>query len=72
MTKDPAGEMRKLYEHFHLEGWNALRPRLQTYLASINGYETNKYQMTSEQRATVTKRWKEVIERYGYDVRGEG
>ena len=66
LTKDPTGEMRKLYDHFHLPGFGEFLPRLQSYLASINGYETNKYQVTPEQRAVIAKRWAEVIARYGY------
>ena len=66
LTKDPAGEMRKLYDHFHFGGYAEFLPRLQSYLASVNGYETNKYQVTPEQRAAIGKRWGEVIARYGY------
>ena len=42
-------------------------PRLQAYLASVKGYETNKYQLTEEQRAEITRRWSDVIQRYGYE-----
>jgi hypothetical protein len=66
LTKDPTCEMRKLYDHFHLPGFGEFLPRLQSYLASINGYETNKYQVTPEQRAVIAQRWGEVIARYGY------
>jgi hypothetical protein len=66
LTKDPTGEMRKLYDHFRLPGFGEFLPRLQSYLASVNGYETNKYQVTPEQRAVIAQRWGEVIARYGY------
>ena len=62
----PPQQARKLYEHFHLGGWEEYLPRLQDYLAGTKGYETNKYQLTPEQRATIAKRWGEVIARYGY------
>jgi len=39
---------------------------LQEYLATIKGYETNKYQLSEEQRAIVAQRWDAVIKRYGY------
>jgi hypothetical protein len=68
LIKDPAGAMRKLYDHFHLGGFDVLLPRLQAYFAGMKDYETNKYQITQEQRAIVTKRWAEVIARYGYSV----
>jgi hypothetical protein len=66
LVRDPAGEMRKLYDHFNLGGFNEVLPRLKSYLASVNGYQTNRYQLTPEQRSLITKRWGEVIKRYGY------
>jgi hypothetical protein len=66
LTKDPVGAMRKVYEHFNLGGFADYLPRLQAYLASVNGYETNRYRITPEQRTLISKRWRDVIERYGY------
>jgi len=66
LIKDPEGEMKKIYDHFQLGGFEQYLPRLQEYLASIKGYETNKYELTEEQKARITLRWSAVIERYGY------
>src|ERR1019366_4470876 len=66
LIKDPTGEMKKIYDHFQLAGFEQYLPRLQEYLASVKGYETNKYQLTDEQRIEITKRWGDVIRRYGY------
>jgi hypothetical protein len=66
LTSSPVEQMRKLYEHFNLGGWDDYLPRLQAYLAGTKGYETNKYDLAPEQRALVTKAWGEVIVRYGY------
>jgi hypothetical protein len=60
--------MKKIYDHFHLAGFEAYLPRLREYLASIKGYETNKYELTDEQRAQIASRWGDVIRRYGYAV----
>jgi len=67
LIADPAGTMKKIYDYFQLGGFERCLPRLQGYLASIKGYETNKYQLTNEQRLEITKRWGVVIRRYGYD-----
>jgi omega-hydroxy-beta-dihydromenaquinone-9 sulfotransferase len=69
LVKDPAGEMRKLYAHFGLAGFEAYLPQLQEYLANVKGYETNKYRLTEAQRSLVTRRWGDVIRRYGYAIR---
>jgi len=66
LLRDPAGQLRALYVHLNLDGFEAFLPRLEEYLATIKGYETNRYQLTTEQRAEVTRRWGKVIDRYGY------
>lgn len=66
LTRDPASEMKKIYDHFQFGGFERYLPRLQDYLSSVKGYETNKYQLTDEQRAAIAKRWGDVIRRYGY------
>ena len=66
LVKDPAGQMRQVYEALELGGYDAYRPRLEEYLQAQSGYETNKYQMTDADRAEVRQRWGDVIERYGY------
>ncbi len=66
LIKDPAGAMKKIYDHFQLGGFEQYLPRLQAYLATVKGYETNKYDLSNQQRAAIAQRWKAVIERYGY------
>jgi hypothetical protein len=66
LIRDPVGQMRLLYERLALGGFEEYRPRLERYLESIAGYETNRYELTPEQRAAVTGRWGDVIRRYGY------
>jgi hypothetical protein len=66
LVKDPVARMRDLYEHFQLGGFDAYLPRLEQYLASIKGYETNRYQLTQEQKAKISQRWGKVIQRYAY------
>lgn len=67
LTRDPVNELRKMYDHFQLGGFNQFLPPLQDYLATIKGYETNRYQLSEQERAEVTKRWGKVIRQYGYD-----
>jgi omega-hydroxy-beta-dihydromenaquinone-9 sulfotransferase len=66
LVKDPVGEMLRLYEALELGEFDRFRPRLEAYLATVKDYETNRYEMTPEQRAEVTRRWGDVIWRYGY------
>ena len=63
---DPEGQLRQLYGHLGLDGFEEYLPRLRKYLAEHAHYATNTYELTAEQRAIVTERWGEVIRRYGY------
>jgi hypothetical protein len=69
LVKDSAGEMRRAYEALGLGGFDDYRPHLDEYLASTRGYEPNKYTLSDADRAEVTRRWGDVIRRYGYEVR---
>src|SRR5262245_9334446 len=50
LIRDPVGEMRKVYDELELDGFQVLRPRIEDYLRQNAGYETNKYELTPEQR----------------------
>jgi hypothetical protein len=66
LVRDPAGELEKVYDGLELGGFDAARPRVEEYLRQNAGYETNRYELTPAQRATITERWGDVIRRYGY------
>lgn len=67
LIADPVGELRKVYERFQLGGYERFLPRLEAYLSTIKGYETNRYQLSTDERELVRRRWGEVIRRYGYE-----
>jgi omega-hydroxy-beta-dihydromenaquinone-9 sulfotransferase len=67
LIADPEGQLRRLYEHLGLGGFERYRPHLRRYLADHVDYETNTYELTAEQRAIVAERWGEVIHRYHYE-----
>ncbi len=69
LTRDPVGQMRALYEHLGLGGFDRVLPRLEEYLRQVAGYETNRYELSAEQRVEITRRWGDIICRLGYDRR---
>jgi hypothetical protein len=72
LLADPVGQMRALYDALELGGFEALEPRLEQYLRAQAGYRTNAYpSLSPELEAEITRRWGEVIERYGYSPPGE-
>jgi hypothetical protein len=66
LVRDPIGEMRKLYDHLGLGGFDLVQPKLERYFAEKADYKTNRYEQTPELRARIEARWGEVIRRYGY------
>src|SRR5262249_23663080 len=68
LVRDPAAQVRALYAHLGLGGFEAVLPRLRKYLAGVADYRTNRYELSPELRAEVSRRWGEVIRRYGYDA----
>jgi omega-hydroxy-beta-dihydromenaquinone-9 sulfotransferase len=63
---NPVGEMRMLYEKLDLGAFENYLPRLEEYLRQVAGYERNRYEISPELGARITKEWGQVIRRYGY------
>lgn len=68
LVRDPLQELRMIYEKLGLDGFETVVPRLQEYLAATDGYQTNQYELTDDQRQQISTRWRPFIEKYGYDV----
>jgi hypothetical protein len=66
LVRDPLGQMRLLYDHLRLDGFESVQPRMEAYLAQVAGYQTNRYDLSPERREEITRRWNAVIHRYGY------
>jgi hypothetical protein len=66
LVSDPVGQMRDLYEHLRLGGFDRVQPHLERYLAGLRGYETNRYEVSPALEAEIGRRWGDVIRRYGY------
>jgi hypothetical protein len=66
LVQNPVVEMQKVYEALNLDGFDAARPQIEEYARQNAGYETNKYELSAAQRATIEDRWGDVIRRYGY------
>ena len=66
LTKDPIGELRRLYARLDLGDFDRARPHIDRYLAETSRYERNKWQLTDAERADIDRHWGDVIRRYGY------
>ena len=53
LTKDPVGEVRRIYERLDLGAFDTARPHLDRYLAEMSRYERNKWQLSDAERAEI-------------------
>jgi hypothetical protein len=63
---NPMAEMQRVYDELELTDFEAARPGVEDYLASQKDYKKNRFQMTPEMRAEITRRWSAFIKKYGY------
>lgn len=66
LVKNPIPLLRQIYEQLELGDFEQVRPAVEKYLSEQADYKTNKYRLTPEQRAEVTRRWSRYFDRYGY------
>jgi omega-hydroxy-beta-dihydromenaquinone-9 sulfotransferase len=66
LARDPVGQVRAIYDHLGLGGFNEMRPRLEQYLAGLGEYQANRHYLSPALQAKITQRWGDVIRRYGY------
>jgi hypothetical protein len=66
LTRDPIATVRAVYERLSLGSFERVQPRLQSYLAGLKDYQSNRHELPSDVKAEITKRWGRYIESYGY------
>jgi hypothetical protein len=60
--------LNRMYDAFEQDRRliEAVRPAIEQYFAEQKDYKTNRYKMTPELHAEITRRWSKYIEQYGY------
>jgi hypothetical protein len=61
LVADPVREMARLYGDLELEDFDAVRPALGSYLASVAGHTRNRLRITAAQKERVNSAWGEII-----------
>jgi omega-hydroxy-beta-dihydromenaquinone-9 sulfotransferase len=64
----PIQQMQRIYEDLHLEGFEVVRPRMESYFAQKADYKTNRYQLPPELAEEIRSRWASYFTRYGYST----
>jgi omega-hydroxy-beta-dihydromenaquinone-9 sulfotransferase len=68
LISDPVRQMQRIYGELELGDFDAVRPKFENYMAGQKDYKTNRYQITPENRAEITRRWESYLVQYGYQV----
>ena len=64
--KDLVGGTKQIYDGLSLGGWDEAGPRVEAFAASQKSYETNKWNLTDEQKQRIDARWGDIIRQQGY------
>jgi len=66
LERAPLEQVRKVYDSLSLPGLAKAEPALRAYLASIQGYQKNRYRPNGETIDKVNRHWGFVFDQWGY------
>jgi LPS sulfotransferase NodH len=67
LEKDPVGQVKRIYDHLNLPGFDAMQPSLQRYVDSNVNYRKNTYpELSSSLRGEIARAWQRNFEQWGY------
>ena len=67
LERDPVGQVATLYERLGLAGFAQCEPQLRAYVATLRGYERNRFPpLEPALRARVAREWRHSFEQWGY------
>ncbi len=67
LADNPVEELKKLYEHLNLPGYDNLVENMQPYLKDQKSYKKNKFEMDAAQEKKIYERWQKAFEMLGYN-----
>lgn len=66
LEKRPIGELERVYAELSLPGWETARPRIESYLATLDDYAKNHHAYTLRDIDRVQQEWGFALDRWGY------
>ena len=61
LERDPLGQVERIYRSIKLDGYEVARPRIETYLRSIQHYTKSTHTFSNESVRRVTQKWQPFI-----------
>jgi hypothetical protein len=71
LIRDPIGRLEAIYRELDLGDFSPARAGVEAYLSEIKNHQTNRFLLTRDERRAITRRWGDVIQRYGYAVQSD-
>jgi hypothetical protein len=69
LSGDFEGEIKKIYDFFHWNGWNNYREKLAGYLGENKNYKKNVYEAVEEPwKSAIRDKWNRYFEIWGYNL----
>lgn len=69
LERDPVDIVSKIYQSLSLADFDTVRPKLESYVASIAGYRKNEFSaLSGDRRQRVASAWRRNFEQWGYAV----
>ncbi len=70
LSEQPLETMKRIYTTIQLGDYDAVKPKLQTYLNKEKNYKKNKFsEIRPDLLAAINERWKFVFDQYQYEMR---
>jgi len=66
LVADPEGELRLLYERLGLGDFGPIADKLEVYRQRTKDYQTNRFELGTDMRSEIDRRWGPFMRRYGY------
>ena len=67
LEQDPIGQVRRIYEALNLPDFAHVEPALQSYVASIAGYQKNEFpNLSDDLQQRIAHEWRPCFEHWGY------
>jgi hypothetical protein len=67
LERDPVVQIRGLYEHLGIPGFEAFRPSLENYVSANSGYRKNEYQtLPTSLRYEISQAWRRSFDEWNY------
>jgi hypothetical protein len=67
LTRNPAEQLQRVYEHLDLGDFETVRAPLEAQLASKKSYQKNRWELSASTKEEIARRLRPMLQQYGYD-----